>query len=155
MLQSKRSILRHRVSIARNLRGHARWHSQAHPRQWRARDRGWSRYKSATLFSQWDRQASVGAAALYQRVCQRDALFIAASCDRARNNSWRRPTLNRKTNQIMRRLTPGLLISLTLQDRDDLRLDWLPGDLDVFIRNVNVNFGSNAKLSFEINSRLD
>ncbi len=45
--------------------------------------------------------------------------------------------------------------SLSLQDRDDLRLDWLPGDFDVFIRNVNVNFGSNAKLSFEIDSGLD
>ena len=42
-----------------------------------------------------------------------------------------------------------------LQDRDDLRLNWLPGDFDVFIRNVNVNFRSNTKLSFEINAGLD
>src|SRR6266480_3816277 len=45
--------------------------------------------------------------------------------------------------------------SRSLQNRDDLRLDWLPGDFDVFIRNVNVNFGSHAKLSFEINSWLN
>ena len=42
-----------------------------------------------------------------------------------------------------------------LQNRDDLRLNWLPGDFDVFIRNVNVDFGSNAKLSFEINPGLN
>src|SRR6266498_4181459 len=45
--------------------------------------------------------------------------------------------------------------SPSLQDRDDLRLDWLPCDFDVFIRNVNVNFGSNTKLSFEIDSGLN
>src|SRR5689334_2845235 len=30
--------------------------------------------------------------------------------------------------------------SRTLQDRDDLRLNWLSGDFDVFVRNVNVDF---------------
>jgi hypothetical protein len=30
--------------------------------------------------------------------------------------------------------------SLSLQDRNDLSLDWLPTDFDVFIRNVNVDF---------------
>src|SRR5215472_11092450 len=40
-------------------------------------------------------------------------------------------------------------------DRDYLRLDWLPGDFDVLFRNVNVDFRSNAKLSFEVNSGLD
>ena len=34
-------------------------------------------------------------------------------------------------------------------------MDWLPGDFDVFIRDVNVNFGSNAKFSFEINPGLN
>ena len=34
-------------------------------------------------------------------------------------------------------------------------MDWLPGDFDILIRNVNVNFGSNTKLSFEIDSGLD
>ena len=34
-------------------------------------------------------------------------------------------------------------------------MDWLPGDFDVFIGNVNVDFRSNAKFSFEVNSRLN
>src|SRR4029077_15054744 len=41
------------------------------------------------------------------------------------------------------------------QNWNDLRLDWLSSDFDVFIGNVNVNFRSNAKFSFEINPGLD
>src|ERR1700757_593083 len=41
------------------------------------------------------------------------------------------------------------------QNRDYLRLNWLSRDFDVFIGNVNVNFRSNAKFSFEINPGLD
>src|SRR5882724_943830 len=55
----------------------------------------------------------------------------------------------------MRRLTPGLLISLSLQDRNDFCLDGLSGDFDVFVRNVDVDFRAYAELSFEVNSRLD
>src|SRR6266513_2050740 len=55
----------------------------------------------------------------------------------------------------MRRLTSGLLISLSLQDRNDFCLDGLSGDFDVFVRNVDVDLRSNAELSFEVNSRLD
>src|SRR5206468_4704692 len=46
-------------------------------------------------------------------------------------------------------------ISLSLQDRNDFCLDGLSGDFDVFVRNVNVNFGSNAEFSFEVNAGLD
>src|SRR6266513_4379372 len=55
----------------------------------------------------------------------------------------------------MRRLTSGLLISLSLQDRNDFCLDGLTGDFDVFVRNVDVDLRSHAELSFEVNSRLD
>src|SRR4029453_6762114 len=45
--------------------------------------------------------------------------------------------------------------SPSLQDRDDLRLDWLPGDFDVFVRDVDVDFRAHTELSFEVNSRLN
>ena len=41
------------------------------------------------------------------------------------------------------------------ENRNNLVLDWLSRDFDVFIGNVNVNFRSNAKLSFEVDSRLN
>ena len=45
--------------------------------------------------------------------------------------------------------------ALLLQNRDDFRLNWLTGDFDVFVRNVNVDFRAHAKFSFEIDPRLD
>jgi len=41
------------------------------------------------------------------------------------------------------------------QYRNDLRLDWLAGDFDVLVGNVNVDLRSDAELSFLVNSGLD
>src|SRR5690349_11495521 len=41
------------------------------------------------------------------------------------------------------------------QDRNDLGLDWLAGDFDVFAGNVNVDFRSDAELPLLVNSGLD
>ena len=34
-------------------------------------------------------------------------------------------------------------------------MDWLTGDFDVFVRNIDVDLRSNAELSFEVNSWLN
>src|SRR5205823_1492024 len=56
---------------------------------------------------------------------------------------------------IVRRSGRSTFILLSFQNRHDLSLNWLSGHFDIFFCDVNIDFGTDAELAFEVNSRLN